>query len=65
MNVAEERSRSPWMEVAPPRFTPLSEDAETDVLVVGAGIAGLSTAYELSVAGRRVLVVDRGRSAAA
>ncbi|MEW6169225.1 MAG: FAD-dependent oxidoreductase [Pseudomonadota bacterium] len=31
-----------------------------DVCVVGAGIAGLSTAYQLTRAGRRVLVVDDG-----
>src|SRR5205085_7650259 len=42
-------------------LTPLAADAETDVLVIGAGIAGLSTAYELASAGRRVMVVDRGR----
>jgi predicted NAD/FAD-dependent oxidoreductase len=33
----------------------------TDVLVVGAGIAGLIAAGELQRAGRRVLVLDKGR----
>jgi glycine/D-amino acid oxidase-like deaminating enzyme/nitrite reductase/ring-hydroxylating ferredoxin subunit len=61
MNVEQELSRSPWMELQPPQLSPLRGDLETDVLVIGAGIAGLSTAYELAQAGRRVAVVDRGR----
>src|SRR5215831_15548053 len=39
--------------------TPLRLDAETDVCVVGAGIAGLSAAYELVREGRRVVVLER------
>src|SRR5512145_2880522 len=38
----------------------LDRDLETDVCVVGAGIAGLSAAYHLAQAGRRVVVVDDG-----
>src|SRR5207244_2864532 len=34
---------------------------EADVCVVGAGIAGLSTAYFLQNAGRHVIVLDAGR----
>jgi len=43
-----------------PQFAPLAEDAETDVCVVGAGIAGMTTAYLLTRAGKRVLVLDDG-----
>ncbi|MGV7750506.1 FAD-dependent oxidoreductase, partial [Mycobacterium kansasii] len=32
---------------------------EPDAIVVGAGLAGLVAAYELSRAGRRVLVLDQ------
>lgn len=39
----------------------LSAAEACDVVVVGAGIAGLSTAYELSRFGRSVVVIDRGR----
>ncbi len=39
---------------------PLTEDAECDVCIVGAGIAGLSVAYELASAGKRVIVLDDG-----
>lgn len=63
MNVEQERTRSLWMETPTPRFGPLTHDAETEVLVIGAGIVGLTTAYELARQGRRVMVVDRGRFA--
>jgi len=41
----------------PPRPA-LAKDVTTDVCVVGAGIAGLSVAYALARAGKRVVVVD-------
>ena len=42
-------SRSLWMATAdPPVFAPLSADAHARVCVVGAGIAGLTTAYLLA-----------------
>ncbi|WP_284350045.1 FAD-dependent oxidoreductase [Roseisolibacter agri] len=43
-----------------PAFPPLAEDLDTDVCVVGAGIAGLTTAYHLARAGRAVVVLDDG-----
>jgi len=43
-----------------PTFSPLGEDAECDVCIVGAGIAGLTTAYTLARAGKRVIVLDDG-----
>lgn len=43
-----------------PRYPALSRRARTDVCVVGAGIAGLSTAYLLAKAGKGVVVVDDG-----
>lgn len=52
---------SVWMATAEiPDYPPLAEDAECEVCVVGAGIAGLTTAYTLASAGRRVLVLDDG-----
>jgi glycine/D-amino acid oxidase-like deaminating enzyme/nitrite reductase/ring-hydroxylating ferredoxin subunit len=38
----------------------LDGNKSADVVVIGGGIAGLSTAYELAVRGRKVIVVDRG-----
>lgn len=36
----------------------LSKDLHTDVCVVGAGIAGLTTAYKLAAAGKKVVVLE-------
>jgi glycine/D-amino acid oxidase-like deaminating enzyme/nitrite reductase/ring-hydroxylating ferredoxin subunit len=41
-------------------FPPLAADAATDVCIVGAGIAGLTTAWLLAREGRRVIVLDDG-----
>ena len=61
MNVGDERSVSYWMQDSPVVQTPpLTADETCDVLVVGSGIAGLSTAYELARLGRSVVVIDRG-----
>ena len=62
MNVGDERSRSLWMDVdVAPGTSKLTQDSECDTVVVGSGIAGLSTAYELSGQGRTVIVLDRGK----
>ena len=44
---------SPWMAgVDLPRYSALSEDTDADVCVIGAGIGGLSVAYELASEGK-------------
>jgi glycine/D-amino acid oxidase-like deaminating enzyme/nitrite reductase/ring-hydroxylating ferredoxin subunit len=43
-----------------PSYPPLAEDLTADVCVVGAGIAGLTTAYRLAREGQRVVVLDDG-----
>jgi glycine/D-amino acid oxidase-like deaminating enzyme/nitrite reductase/ring-hydroxylating ferredoxin subunit len=43
-----------------PDAKPLDGDASADTVVVGSGIAGLSTAYELAARGQTVIVLDRG-----
>ena len=43
---------------SPMERPPLRGDARADVCVVGAGIAGLSAAYELAKEGRKVIVVE-------
>jgi glycine/D-amino acid oxidase-like deaminating enzyme/nitrite reductase/ring-hydroxylating ferredoxin subunit len=61
MNVGDERSVSCWMDLSPViDAPPLTSDTECDVVVIGSGIAGLSTAYELARFGRSVIVIDRG-----
>ncbi|WP_031056037.1 FAD-dependent oxidoreductase [Streptomyces ochraceiscleroticus] len=45
-------------------YAPLTEDTEADVTVIGGGMAGMSTAWELSRTGRRVVVLEADRIAA-
>ena len=41
-----------------PEFPKLTKDITTDVLVVGTGITGISTAYELVEQGQKVTLID-------
>src|SRR5918999_1251602 len=55
------RTRSLWLDTADvPDYPKLTRNARADVCVVGAGIAGMSTAYMLTKAGKKVVVVDDG-----
>ncbi|MFD3513404.1 FAD-dependent oxidoreductase [Streptomyces sp. NPDC058657] len=59
------RDESYWMDSTPgTSYPPLTDDIEADVVVVGGGIAGLSTARELSRTGRSVVVLEADRIAA-
>jgi glycine/D-amino acid oxidase-like deaminating enzyme/nitrite reductase/ring-hydroxylating ferredoxin subunit len=61
MNAGDERTKSLWMQVqVAPDAPRLSGDERCDTLIVGSGIAGLSAAYELTIAGQAVIVLDRG-----
>ncbi len=54
-------STSIWMATADtPSRSRLKESIRTEVCIVGAGIAGLSTAYLLGREGRSVVVLDDG-----
>jgi glycine/D-amino acid oxidase-like deaminating enzyme/nitrite reductase/ring-hydroxylating ferredoxin subunit len=53
-----------WIDSASlPAFAQVEHDIDVDVVVVGAGITGLTTAYLLASAGRSVVVIERGRCA--
>src|ERR671930_2642014 len=55
------RHESVWSATAAlPECGPLEENLHVDVCIVGAGIAGLSTAYHLAQAGKQVAVLDDG-----
>jgi glycine/D-amino acid oxidase-like deaminating enzyme/nitrite reductase/ring-hydroxylating ferredoxin subunit len=61
MSNDSEETVSIWMaSAAVPPAAPLDADASADVCIVGAGIAGLTTAYLLAAEGRSVVVLDDG-----
>src|SRR5947207_3106119 len=55
------RTTSIWLRTAPvPDMPALETDTVADVCVIGAGIAGLTTAYLLAREAKRVIVLDDG-----
>ncbi|MEU5591981.1 FAD-dependent oxidoreductase [Streptomyces sp. NPDC020298] len=65
MSEYRQLSGSYWLQTAPgPSRPALTEDLDVDVAVIGAGVAGLSTAYELARAGLGVAVLEARRVAA-
>jgi glycine/D-amino acid oxidase-like deaminating enzyme/nitrite reductase/ring-hydroxylating ferredoxin subunit len=54
-------TESLWMDtVDTVSYPPLTDDARAHVCVIGAGIAGMTTAYLLARAGKAVIVIDNG-----
>jgi glycine/D-amino acid oxidase-like deaminating enzyme len=54
-----------WIDSTPTTsYPPLTDDLHVDVAVIGGGIAGVSTAWELAATGRTVALVEAGRIAA-
>ena len=58
--IFHEGERSPlWAEqMEMPNFMNLKRDFETDVCIIGGGIAGLTTAYLLMQEGKKVCVLE-------
>ena len=55
------KSTSIWLDTAHPGRQPaLTKNSETDVCVIGAGIAGVTTAFLLAREGRSVMLLDDG-----
>jgi glycine/D-amino acid oxidase-like deaminating enzyme/nitrite reductase/ring-hydroxylating ferredoxin subunit len=55
------KNRSLWLETAQPERQPtLDENASADVCVIGAGIAGVTTAYLLAREKKSVILIDDG-----
>jgi glycine/D-amino acid oxidase-like deaminating enzyme/nitrite reductase/ring-hydroxylating ferredoxin subunit len=54
---------SHWRNVRLPRFLPLRQAIQVDVLVVGGGMTGITTAYLLKKAGKKVALIERDHCA--
>jgi len=55
-------AESYWLSsTAPTSFPPLTQDTEVDVAVVGGGIAGITTAWEVAKTGRTVALLEADR----
>ena len=62
MDTHSGQTKSIWMVTAEvPERNPLAKDMHADVCIVGAGIAGMTTAYLLAREGKSVIVLDDGR----
>ncbi len=53
--------RSVWQETELPRFPRLEGDAQTDVLIIGGGMAGILTAWFLQQNGVEYILVEKDR----
>src|SRR5688572_14442020 len=61
MNSESQQSLSLWLATAKlPEYPSLDRNEIADACIVGAGIAGMTSAYLLSKAGHRVVVLDDG-----
>jgi ribulose 1,5-bisphosphate synthetase/thiazole synthase len=55
------KNESVWVDTAEmPNYPSLQESIRADICIVGAGIAGLTTAYLLTQAGKSVVILDDG-----
>ena len=53
--------KSYWTDSEPPLiYNTIANDMQTDVLIIGGGIAGLTTAYCLSKSGKKVILLEDG-----
>ena len=60
-NITSGENLSYWIASSEPIiFEKLEKSLDTDILVIGGGIAGLTTAYCLAKAGRQVILVEDG-----
>jgi glycine/D-amino acid oxidase-like deaminating enzyme/nitrite reductase/ring-hydroxylating ferredoxin subunit len=52
-------NESPWGLGSSPKYPPFLNDDETDVLIIGGGITGVTAAYLLATSGKRVTLLEK------
>ena len=58
------KNNSIWKENVENKILPkLEENIDCDILIIGGGMAGLSTAYFLSKSGKRIILIDKNQCA--
>lgn len=55
------QTKTAWQDVQIPQFATLDDNHRCDVVVIGGGLTGLTTAYLLQRAGKKVCVLNRGQ----
>lgn len=55
------KTKTIWLETERPEYPALDKNLECDVLVIGAGVTGLTCAYLLAKENKKVVVVESGR----
>src|SRR6185369_9664725 len=62
--IMETETESYWSATSSlPEFESISRDLKVDVVVIGAGLTGITTAYLLKKEGAKVALLERGRCA--
>lgn len=56
-----QRGPSWYRDVNIPKFEKLNEDIETDIVIIGGGLTGITCAYLLSKAGKKVVLLEKDR----
>ena len=61
-NITSGENSAVWFDAVnqPISYETLKNDIDTDILVIGGGISGLTTAYCLAKEGRKVILVEDG-----